>query len=88
MADRVAIMHQGTLQQVGTPEDVYRRPANRFVAAFVGGPPVNVIRATDSGGLRVREGERMRLCPRMNRIHFFDAATGVAVGQSAGSGAD
>ena len=49
MADRVAIMHQGTLQQVGTPEDVYRRPANRFVATFVGEPPMNIIRATVSG---------------------------------------
>ena len=88
MADRVAIMHQGGLQQVGSSEDVYRRPANRFVAAFVGEPPVNVIRATGSAGLRMSEGEIVRLHPRADRIRFFDAATGVAVGQSAGSGAD
>jgi iron(III) transport system ATP-binding protein len=36
MSDRVLVMNQGVVQQVGTPEDVYRRPANRFVADFVG----------------------------------------------------
>ena len=170
MADRVAIMHQGGLQQVGTPEDVYRRPANRFVATFVGEPPMNIVRAAVSGGhvavgdfvldrvppdamaaieaaasgaggavdvgvrpddfrlggpeepgiagrirvrenlgdttlltldtegdrlrlrsgagLIVREGECVRLHPRADRIHFFDAATGVAVARSAGTDTD
>ncbi|RBP88651.1 putative spermidine/putrescine transport system ATP-binding protein [Rhodobacter sp. 140A] len=36
MADRVAVFAQGTIQQVGTPEEIYRRPASRFVADFVG----------------------------------------------------
>jgi ABC-type Fe3+/spermidine/putrescine transport system ATPase subunit len=36
MSDLVAVMHQGILEQVGRPEDVYRRPATRFVAEFVG----------------------------------------------------
>ena len=36
MSDRVAVMSAGEVQQIGTPEDVYRRPANRFVAEFVG----------------------------------------------------
>ena len=56
MADRVAIMHQGGLQQVGTPEDVYRRPANRFVATFVGEPPMNIVQASVNGG-RVAVGD-------------------------------
>lgn len=36
MADRIAVMHNGKLLQVGTPEDIYERPANRFVADFIG----------------------------------------------------
>jgi len=36
LSDRIAVMHQGTVQQVGTPEDVYERPRNRFVADFIG----------------------------------------------------
>jgi spermidine/putrescine ABC transporter ATP-binding subunit len=36
MSDRIAVMHQGRLQQFGTPEDIYERPQNRFVADFIG----------------------------------------------------
>jgi ABC-type sugar transport system ATPase subunit len=43
LGDRVAVLGEGTLQQVGTPEEVYHRPANRFVAQFVGSPPMNLI---------------------------------------------
>jgi multiple sugar transport system ATP-binding protein len=43
MADRIAIMNDGVLQQVGTPDEVYARPANLFVAQFVGTPIMNVV---------------------------------------------
>jgi len=43
MADRVAVMNTGELEQLGPPEEIYERPANRFVAEFVGSPPMNVI---------------------------------------------
>ncbi len=42
MADRIAIMNDGILQQVGTPEEVYHHPANLFVAQFVGSPVMNI----------------------------------------------
>ncbi|ESY96524.1 ABC transporter ATP-binding protein [Mesorhizobium sp. LNHC229A00] len=42
LADRIVIMHEGVLQQVGTPDEVYSRPANLFVAQFVGSPVMNV----------------------------------------------
>jgi multiple sugar transport system ATP-binding protein len=42
MATRVALMNQGKLQQVGAPQDVYDRPANTFVAGFLGTPPMNL----------------------------------------------
>jgi multiple sugar transport system ATP-binding protein len=43
MADRVAVLRDGVLQQVGTPDEVYDRPANRFVATFIGSPPLSVL---------------------------------------------
>jgi len=46
LADRIVIMHEGVLQQVGTPDEVYSHPANLFVAQFVGSPVMNVAEAT------------------------------------------
>ena len=43
LATRIAVMHEGRLQQVGCPDDIYGRPANRFVAEFVGSPPINIV---------------------------------------------
>ncbi len=43
LGQRVAVMDRGRLHQVGTPEEVYRRPSNLFVAGFVGSPPINRI---------------------------------------------
>ncbi|MBW6437612.1 ATP-binding cassette domain-containing protein [Actinoplanes hulinensis] len=45
MADRVAIMRKGVLQDVGTPTEVYRRPATLYVAAFLGSPKMNLLEA-------------------------------------------
>ena len=45
MGHRIAVMHAGRLQQVGTPLEVYDRPANVFVAQFIGTPPMNFFRA-------------------------------------------
>ncbi|MFP3901554.1 MAG: ABC transporter ATP-binding protein [Acidimicrobiia bacterium] len=50
MADRTAILSEGRLQQVGTPQEVYERPANVFVAQFIGTPPMNTLPATVAGG--------------------------------------
>ena len=43
LATTIAVMNEGRLQQVGTPEDIYDRPANRFVAEFVGTLPINIL---------------------------------------------
>jgi multiple sugar transport system ATP-binding protein len=43
LADRIAVLHQGVLQQVGTPEEIYDHPVNRFVASFVGSPRMNFL---------------------------------------------
>ncbi len=43
MADRIAVMHEGVLQQLGTPQEIYNQPVNEWVAGFVGEPPMNFI---------------------------------------------
>jgi multiple sugar transport system ATP-binding protein len=44
LADRIAVMKDRVIQQLGTPNEIYRRPANRFVASFVGSPAMNFLR--------------------------------------------
>ena len=60
LGDRVAVMRDGEILQVGTPETVYRQPANLFVASFMGRQPLNVRRGsveqTDSRGWRLAAG--------------------------------
>ncbi len=54
MADRIAIMNDGVLQQVGSPNEVYSTPANLFVAQFVGSPIMNVVDCSiESAGVKV-----------------------------------
>src|SRR5262252_3103584 len=43
MGHRIAILDRGVLQQIGAPQDVYARPANLFVARFIGSPPMNTV---------------------------------------------
>src|SRR6204780_210778 len=50
MGDRVAVLRDGTLQQVDTPEELYDRPANEFVAGFMGSPPMNLVRCHARAG--------------------------------------
>jgi ABC-type sugar transport system ATPase subunit len=49
LSDRIAILHEGRFQQIGTPDEIYHRPANRFVARFVGTPPMNIMEAELKG---------------------------------------
>jgi len=50
MADRIVVMKDGYVQQIGTPRDVYFHPVNMFVAGFIGEPPMNFIRCAVKGG--------------------------------------
>jgi multiple sugar transport system ATP-binding protein len=43
LGDRIAVMHKGTVRQIGSPREVYRDPADTFVASFLGSPPMNLI---------------------------------------------
>jgi multiple sugar transport system ATP-binding protein len=67
MGDRVAVMRNGLLQQVDLPQVLYDRPANTFVAGFIGSPAMNLLRARlsgDGGALSVDLGETVLPLPR------------------------
>ena len=68
LATRIAVMHEGRIEQVGTPEEIYNAPATRYVATFVGAPPMNMMDATVSGGKLALDGTDIR----------FDLPTGVS----------
>ena len=58
LADRIVILKDGYVQQIGTPMEVFEQPANRFVAGFIGNPPVNIMEATvqknaEGSGIRI-----------------------------------
>jgi multiple sugar transport system ATP-binding protein len=58
LGDRIALLRDGSIEQVGPPLDLYRRPASRFVATFLGSPPINIWPATfgPAGVLNVAGG--------------------------------
>lgn len=63
MADRIVIMKDGYIQQVGTPAEVYHTPANTFVAQFIGAPSMNMIPGTvgASGAIEIQSGQQIDL---------------------------
>ena len=103
LGDRIVVMSAGRVQQQGTPQDLYKRPANRFVAGFIGMPPMNFLPAElrDAEGRFVAEGAGFALpLPdsvrgRLNGKDMRAAAQDVIVGirpaafaPAAGAGAD
>jgi multiple sugar transport system ATP-binding protein len=77
MADKIVVLRLGHIEQVGTPLDLYNRPANRFVAGFIGSPKMNFLNATvegaDSSSAAIDVGGGRVVLPR--------AASGVSAGQ-------
>ncbi len=65
MADRIAVLDAGRLQQLGAPDDVYQHPANLFVAQFIGSPPMNVLPAERDGDTLVVAGGWRVPSPRL-----------------------
>ncbi|MCV0406348.1 MAG: ABC transporter ATP-binding protein [Rhizobiaceae bacterium] len=64
IADRMAVFLDGDIVQVGTPDDVFNRPDNLAVAAFIGSPPMNLLPARFEDGAAIIAGERLALPPR------------------------
>ncbi len=63
LGQRVAVMRDGHLQQVASPQTLYRRPANLFVAAFIGSPAMNLVEAQLDDGAVVFGGYRIPMAP-------------------------
>ena len=60
MADKIVVMHDGIVEQAGPPLELYDRPANVFVASFIGSPAMNLIEGTlDDSGFTTADGHRL-----------------------------
>ena len=78
MGDRIAVMRDGVLQQCDVPEHVYRWPANRFVAGFIGTPPMNFIygEVAKDGPLGVRVNDELVIPAPPDRASALEAYRG------------
>jgi ABC-type sugar transport system ATPase subunit len=95
LADRIAVMSAGRIMQLGTPAEVFQRPANPFVAAFIGSTPMNLLPGTaEDGALRVA-GAAFPLPPGVSegplvyglRPEYADLSPSAPPGPSGGDGA-
>jgi len=59
LADRVVVMNKGVVQQVGSPTDIYDKPANTFVAGFIGSPAMNLLEGAITDGVFAAQGVRI-----------------------------
>jgi multiple sugar transport system ATP-binding protein len=72
MADRIVVMHEGVIRQIGTPSEIYRDPADDFVAGFVGEPPMNFLEGSPNlrdGQWMFRSGDRQFPLPSWLQAH-------------------
>jgi sn-glycerol 3-phosphate transport system ATP-binding protein len=69
LADKLVVMNAGRIEQVGTPKEVYHRPASLFVAGFIGSPPMNIIRVEKAtpGLARLDSGATLQM-PRLDSV--------------------
>lgn len=63
MATKIILLDKGQIQQVGPPEDFYERPANIFVAKFIGSPTMNIFKGVIQGGKFVSEEDQLSIIP-------------------------
>jgi len=84
MADRIAVMSNGVVQQLGAPDEIYERPANMFVAGFVGSPAMNFLQGqvvSDDGATVIRgDGWDLPLTPANERRARASTTGSVIVG--------
>jgi multiple sugar transport system ATP-binding protein len=75
LGSRIAVMKDGILQQIGTPDDIYNRPANTYVASFIGSPTMNLVAgqaiSTGAGGLfSIQDGSEGLVCPMAGDVQL------------------
>src|SRR3546814_18893376 len=66
LAQRMVVMNKGVPEQIGTPTEVFEKPASTFVAGFIGSPPMNLMPVTvsDDGMLQTPEGATLDISPQ------------------------
>jgi len=84
MADRVVLLRNGRIEQVGSPEELYARPATAFTAGFIGAPPMNLMKLNGGETLTGVRPEDMRLAPEglpasVDSVEYLGADSLVAV---------
>jgi multiple sugar transport system ATP-binding protein len=81
LADRIVVMHHGRIQQQGSPQELYKRPANKFVAGFIGSPPMNFLKAElhEEGGRLTAKGQGFALALPDARRKAAEGLSGRAV---------
>ncbi|NRB04800.1 MAG: ABC transporter ATP-binding protein [Rhodobacteraceae bacterium] len=78
LADRIVVMHGGHIQQQGTPEVLFKKPANKFVAGFLGSPPMNFLDAdlVEEGGTVYAHGAAFKIAIPAEKAATLGATTG------------
>ncbi|WP_373502171.1 ABC transporter ATP-binding protein [Aestuariivirga sp.] len=81
MADRIVVLHDGIVEQIGTPLDLYDRPANLFVAGFIGSPSMNMFKGTIRAGstpwFETKDGTKLPLASVPTGSDGLDAIYGI-----------
>jgi multiple sugar transport system ATP-binding protein len=85
MADRIVVMHDGIVEQIGTPLELFDRPGNLFVAQFIGSPAMNVFKGRVQGGAVEALGARWPLLPGTGadegrEVHYGIRPTDIGLG--------
>ncbi len=77
MADRIAVMNQGAVVQVGTPSEIFNKPRNLFVATFVGAPSMNLLRARVINGHTLSVGDLVIRTEKILRLENKEVILGI-----------
>ncbi len=80
LGDRIVVMKDGRIEQVGTPMDIYLNPVNIFVATFIGSPAMNILDAFLFPGFVEIEGQKIALDTRAKRISAPDSGKKIKLG--------
>jgi multiple sugar transport system ATP-binding protein len=80
LADKIVVLRDGVIEQVGTPRELYTRPDNLFVAQFIGSPKMNVLSAESLGGAGLRLGNAAQVGMRPEHLRIVASGDGVVTG--------
>ena len=89
LAQRMIVMNAGRMEQIGTPDEVYHRPATTFVASFIGSPPMNLINGQADGSRFTAGGQTLALpvaAPRVGELVLGLRPEHVELSQGGGAG--